>query len=385
MTNTYLTEEAARRLRHGVPWVPKDGIASIEGAPHPGEPVLLKDDKGMALGLADVDLEASLAIRRIGLPEEPAEGIIQRHLRRALERRSQLVDDPRFCRMVNDDGDGLPGLVIDRFDAHYVVQTLTRAMDTRVQEIARSLVEVMNARSVLLRNDGPRRAQLGLERQRPHVLHGSPPRWSRVLEMGARFTVDLYSGRNTGYFYEQREVRRVVGRLAQGARVLDASCFVGGLFVHAGLHGARSVLAFEADEDTAELARENAEANGLMGRVQVERAEIFQALEGLRQAFDLVLLDPPELPVTEPSAADPFVRLVRLAVRATRHGGRLVVIGYHPPLPTNGDLDERIALACELENRFAVRLARPGLPPDFPTVVGAPGAETMSAVALELS
>jgi 23S rRNA (cytosine1962-C5)-methyltransferase len=331
-----------------------------------------------------VDLESSFAVRRLGLPEEQADGIIQRHLRHALERRASLVEDPRYCRIVNDDGDGLPGLVIDRFDTHYVVQTFTRAMDTRVEEIARSLVQVMGARSILLRNDTPRRVQLGLPRGRPHVLYGAPPRWSRVLELGARFTVDLYSGLNTGFFYDQREVRRVVMRLAQGARVLDPCCFVGGLFVHAGLHGARRILAFETNEDAAELARENAEANGLMGRVQVERADAFAALEGLHEPFDLVLLDSPDLPAGEISAADPFVRLVRLCVRATRHGGRLLVTGYHPPLPP-GELDERVALACELEGRLAFRLARPGLPPDFPTVLGSPGAEYMSAVALELS
>jgi 23S rRNA (cytosine1962-C5)-methyltransferase len=384
LTSTYLTDEAARRLRHGVPWIPKDGIASIDGAPNPGEPVVLKDAQGHTLGLADVDLESSFAVRRLGLPEEAAEGIIQRHLRHALERRALLVDDPRFCRMVNDDGDGLPGLVIDRYDTHYVVQTFTRAMDARVQEISRSLVEVMNARSVLLRNDSLRRGQLGLKRERSHVMHGTPPRWSRVLEMGARFTVDLYSGRNTGYFYDHRDVRKVIARLSQGARVLDVCGFVGGLFVHAGLHGAKSILAFESDEDAAELARENAEANGLMSRTRVEHADAHGALEQVQDKHDLVLLDAPELPAVDPSPADPFVKLVRGAVRATRHGGRLIVIGYHPPLPER-DLDERIALACELESRFAVRLARPGLPADFPTVVGSPGAEYMTALALELS
>jgi 23S rRNA (cytosine1962-C5)-methyltransferase len=202
--------------------------------------------------------------------------------------------------------------------------------------------------------------------------------------MGARFTVDLYSGRNTGYFYDHRDIRRVIARLSQGARVLDVCGFVGGLFVHAGLHGAKSILAFEADEDAAELARENAEANGLMSRTRVEHADAFGALESVRDRHDLVLLDSPELPAGNPTAGDPFVKLVRKAVNATRHGGRLIVTGYHPPLPY-GDLDERIALACELENRFAVRLARPGLPADYPTVVGSPGAEYMTALAIELS
>ncbi len=96
------------------------------------------------------------AVRRLGLPEESAEGLIPRHVRHALERRARLVDDPRFCRLVNDDGDGLPGLIVDRYDTHFVIQTLTRAMDARIEELTRAIVEVAGAGSVLLRNDSPR-------------------------------------------------------------------------------------------------------------------------------------------------------------------------------------------------------------------------------------
>ena len=163
----------------------------MDGTPAFGEPVQLRDEEGRLLGLADLDLESSFPVRRLGLPEETAEGLIPRHLRRAYERRARLVDDPRYCRLVNDDGDGLPGLTIDRYDTHFVVQSFSRAMDARVQEISRALVEVAGAHSVLLRNDSPRRKTLGLPAQRPHVLYGAPPRWCRMLELGARFTVDL--------------------------------------------------------------------------------------------------------------------------------------------------------------------------------------------------
>src|SRR5207245_950304 len=107
------------------------------------------------------------------------DALLPRSLRRALERRALFVQNPRFCRLVNDDGDALPGLVIDRYDSHYVVQTTTRAMDARLDEIARTLTELTAAESVLLRNDDPRRRPLGLEVARgPHVLRGKPPRWT---------------------------------------------------------------------------------------------------------------------------------------------------------------------------------------------------------------
>lgn len=384
MLSTYLNEDAARRLRHGIPFVYRDEIARLEGVPVFGEPVMLRDEKGEALGVGDVDLESSWAIRRLGLPEEAPEGIIQRHLRQAVERRAMLVQDPRYCRVVNDDGDALPGLIVDRYEAHFVVQTLTRAMDARVEEISRSLVEVMGARSILLRNDSPRRAQMKLPLRRPHALYGTPPRWSRVLELGARFTADLFSGRGTGYSYDLRGVRRVVRRISQGARVLDVRCDVGGLFVHAGLGGAKRILAFDPSDDTVEMARENADANGLQGKVWVERADPMALLEDMHERFDLVLLDAldsmdPKLP-----AEEGFVQLVQLCMRNTRHGGRLLVAGYHPPLPV-GQFDDLVARAAELEGRAAIRTARPGLPSDYPTVLGAPGADYLSAVAIEVS
>ena len=379
MVSTYLSREAARKLKHGAPWVRREDIVSIDGTPSAGEAVQLRDEEGLLLGLADVDLESSFAVRRLGLPEETAEGLIPRHVRRAFERRARMVEDPRFCRVINDDGDALPGLIVDRYGTHLVVQTLTRAMDARTQEIARALVEVGGAESVLLRNDTSRREQLGLPVQRPHALYGNPPRWTRVLEMGARFTVDLTYGSGVGYPYDQRDLRRFLARLSQGARVLDPSCHVGGLFVHAGLHGARSILAFESDADTADLARENGEANGLQGRLQVEQAEADVALREVQDTFDLVLLDTPEA-----GSSEGFVTHVRQGLRATRHGGHLLVIGYTPPLP-HGEFDDLVAVACEQEGRMGFRFARIGLPPDHPTLVGFPGTDYLCALAIEAS
>ncbi len=379
MVNTYLSREAARRMKHGAPWVRREDIVSMEGTPSVGEAVQLRDEDGQPLGLADVDLESSYAVRRLGMPDETLEGLIPRHVRHAFERRARMVDDPRFCRVINDDGDALPGLIVDRYDTHLVVQTLTRAMDTRAQEIARALAEVGGAESVLLRNDTSRRRQLGLPVQRPHALYGNPPRWTRVLELGARFTVDLTYGPGVGYPYDQRELRRFISRMSQGARVLDPSCHVGGLFVHAGRTGARSILAFDSDADTADLARENGEANGLLGRLQVERGDALAVLRGLHDTFDLVLLDTPEATTSEA-----FVEQVRLGLRVTRHGGYLLIVGYHPPLPPAG-FDDLVAEACDQEGRMGFRFARLGLPPDHPTLVGFPGTDYLSGIALEVS
>ncbi|MGQ0506696.1 MAG: class I SAM-dependent rRNA methyltransferase [Myxococcaceae bacterium] len=379
MLSTYLTDEAARRLRQGMPWVFRDEIVRMDGMPEAGEPVHMMDERGESLGLGDVDLEASLAIRRLGLLEETPDGLIPRQIRRALQRRAVFVQDPRYCRIVNDDGDGMPGLIVDRYDQHYVLQTSTRAMDSRVDEISRALIEVMDPRSILLRNDSARREALGLPAQRPHVLFGTPPRWTRLLELSTRITVDLTLGLGTGFSYEQRQVRRLVRRMAHEARVLDVCCGLGASTVHAGLGGAQSILSFEQDPDALDLARENSEINGLVGRGQILEGDAQTALSRGEENFDLVLFDPKALEL----GIDEFTELLRSAIRMTRRGGRMIVSGYHPPLP-QGSLDAIVAEACEAERRLALRLARPSLPADFPMAIGSPTGEPFSAMALEL-
>jgi len=384
MHTARVNAEAARRLKHGQTWVRPEDLLGVDGPLPAGEPVQVVDPEGHSLGLADVDLEARVPVRRIGLPDDAPEGLLPRQLRRAMGRRAATMDDPRFCRLVHDEGDALPGLAVDRYGDHFSVQTSTRAMDARAPEIARALVEVAQARSVLLRNDGAWRPAAGLKPGGPHALFGTPPRWTRVLERGARYSVDLLEGPGTGFPYDQRTLRRRVGQLAHGARVLNPACGMGSLFVPAGLQGARSILACDANRDAVDLARENVEANGLLARAEVERADPLECLRARREPYDLVVLAAPELPLGKAMEEDAFVLLVRLCARATRHGGRMVIAGYHPPLP-QGDFDARVALGCEQSGRVAYRLSRIGLPLDFPTVLGSPGAEYMSAVAVELS
>jgi 23S rRNA (cytosine1962-C5)-methyltransferase len=293
------------------------------------------------------------------------------------------MQEVRYCRLANAAGAGLPGLLVDRYDGHYIVQPLTRAMEARAQEVGRSLREVMDASSVLLRTDGALRARTALPAGAPRALLGSPPRWARLLELGARLTFDLLHGGEVGYPYDERELKRLIARVSFGAHVFEVNCRVGGLFVQAGLHGAKQIFATTESADQAELAEENAEANGLWGRTRVSVATPQAALEGLRSTFDLVLFRVPELGATE-DRGEALLRLVRGAVRATRHGGQLVLAATSDTLPTHG-FEDAIAVACELEGRLAHVLERPGMPADFPLVLGSPSAVTLNAAALELS
>lgn len=373
-----LTEEAAKRLRHGVTWARREDVLEVSGRLEPGTPVRLCAPNGEVIALGDVDLESPAAVRRLALPDEDPMGIIPRHLRFALQRRLGLVDDPRYCRLVHDDADGLPGLLIDRYDRHYVMQATTRAMEARAHSVARMLTDLTQADSVLLRSDGPGRHAAGLEMGRPQVLLGTPPRWTRVLELGARITTDLFEGRSLGYPYVMREARRMLLRLSSGASVLDVRSGIGHLFVHAARAGARQVLAFTGDEDELELARENIEANGLINHVSVHRGEAPEVLGSVDHRFDLVLVDARDFQQEE------LLRLLRPAMRLTRVGGRLVVGASHPAIAAE-QLVPLLADACEQERRSCVRLVQRSAPPDFPGLLSGSYGDAFSALALEVN
>lgn len=382
MPHTNLSHEGVRHLMRGAPQLRREDVLEIEGSPEPGELVELRGPDGEVLGFGDIEEDGPVAIRRIGQLHDSAEGLVPRQLRRALARRAQVVDDPRYCRVVNDEGDGLPGLVIDRFDTHFSLQTMTRAMDARIEEITRTLVEIAGARSVMLRNDSAVRLQGGLSVDRSRVLYGAPARWIRIQELGARLTVDLHQGAGTSYTYAMHEVRRTVGRLARDARVLDPSCFLGGTIIQAGMHGARQIFAYAEDPDTVDLARENVDANGVLNRAIVEEASPIDALRAVRDTFDLVLLHAPSSAVGQDRWSRQFGDLVRLSLRSTRHGGRLVIAAPDVALGSK-PLESHVVEQCELEGRAAYRLLRPAAPADFPAVAGAP--EALASVVLEIT
>jgi 23S rRNA (cytosine1962-C5)-methyltransferase len=326
-----------------------------------------------------VDLEAPLAVRRLGLPHEEAEGLLQRHLREAMSRRARWFSDPRHCRLVNDEGDALPGLVIDRYDSHYLVQPLSRAMEARAPEIARSLQEMLGAHSVLLRTDGPLRNRAQLAPARPRVLLGSPPRWGRILDEGARMTFDLFEGQPPGYPYDERELRRLLARASYNSSVLELNCRLGGLFVHAGLHGAKRILATTASFEDAELARENAEANGLMSRAAVRVEEPLTTLSTPGQKFDLVLFRIPSTGVAPEALAD----VLRRAVRTVRRGGIFIPCLSAEAAPQRS-FEETLARACQAEDRVPYLIKRPSVPADFPRVLGSSSSVFLDALVLEV-
>lgn len=294
-----LKRHEERRLRAGHLWVfsnEVDVAATPLTAFAPGQGVEIQDHQGRPLGTGYVNPHSLICARLVSRDRRHPFGpsLIVHRLKVALSLRQRLFDGP-YYRLVYGESDGLPGLIVDRYGEVLVAQITTAGMEALLEEIVAALNRVLRPQAVLLRNDSPVRELEGLPLYRRAAL-GEPPQEVEVVEDGARFLAPLAEGQKTGWFYDQRDNRRWLPRLARGARVLDLFSYVGAWGVRAALCGAESVLCVDESARAVDYVARNAVRNGVEGRLQARRGDAFEVLKALREArerFDLVVVDPP--------------------------------------------------------------------------------------------
>jgi 23S rRNA (cytosine1962-C5)-methyltransferase len=287
-----------KRAEQGHPWVYSNEIqmtATVKALP-PGSVVRLIAASGKPLGVATFNPHALVAARI--LDRDPARVIDRTFLAARLDAavvlRRRLYAEP-FYRLVHAEADDLSGLVIDRFGDVVVVQLNSAGMARLESEIIAAVGAVLAPRAVVLRNEGAGRKLEGLSEE-VRLVEGSVDGPTELVENGVRFFADVRGGQKTGWFYDQRENRRVVASLAKDRRILDAYCFAGGFAVTAAAAGAREVMAIDRSEPALALAARAAAVNGVASRCRFKRAEAFAELEQLATAgerFDIVVADPP--------------------------------------------------------------------------------------------
>jgi 23S rRNA (cytosine1962-C5)-methyltransferase len=289
-----VTRRGEERILRGHPWVFRSDVARAEGA-EPGSIVEVRNRRGQPLGFAFHSTTSEIQIRMISREARgkalPATFLMDR-LRAALRYRESVAPGVTTLRLVHAEGDGLPSIIVDRYGDVLVVQTLSQAAERLKSELVAALVELLQPRGILERNDPRVRLLEGLE-QRVGLLHGEVPERLLVEINGISLDVDPWKGQKTGLFLDQRENYLAARGYARG-RVLDAFAYQGGFGLTAA-SAASEVLALDVSEDAMARLRENAARNGL---TQV-RAEVGNAFDALReldqqgQKFDLVVLDPP--------------------------------------------------------------------------------------------
>jgi 23S rRNA (cytosine1962-C5)-methyltransferase len=367
MDPIYLKRDEDRRVRRGHPWVYSNEVdverSPLKGAT-PGARVRVCDARGHVVGIADLSPASLVAARMLTRAPALEDGFLESRLTRALAFRERVFDAPHY-RWVYGEGDGLPGLVIDRYGDAVVIQTSTWGMEGRLDEIVAAVDALVSPRTVIVKNDAAGRSPEGLPAY-VNVRRGDPA--AEVLEHGARFAVDLATGQKTGWFFDQRDNRGRFAPLYRGARVLDLYSYVGAWSVLAARRGARRVVAVDASQAAIDAVGENAARNGVAGIVEAVRSDAKDVLDRGTDAFDVVVLDPPALirRRKDLKAGRALYRHLNAgAIAATAPSGLLVSCSCSSALDAETHLADLRAAARHTRRDIAI-VGRGGLPPDHP-------------------
>lgn len=330
-----LTQGRERPLLGGHPWVFSGAVHRLEGHPQDGDEidVIAADGSFVARGLYNSKSQIRVRLFTWDPAERIDEAFLAVRLDHALafRRLLGLMDPEGGCRLVFSEGDGLSGLVVDRYRDLLSVQLTSLALAGRCELILDLLEARLRPRGILLRTEKGVLEEEGLE-ARDGVLRGTAPEEPiPLVENGLTFLADLRTGQKTGYFLDQRENRRAVAELARGRRIADLFCYTGGFTLPFLRAGAASVVGVDTSATALDLALRNARANGLDdGRVSFEAVDAFRWLEGSAQAgegFGMIVLDPPRFARSTrgvSGALRGYRRLNELAVRCLDPGGILV-------------------------------------------------------------
>ena len=294
-----LRKDEDRRLRAGHVWVYSNEV-DVAATPlrefQPGQPVMIQASNGKFLGTGYINPNVLLCARLISRdPEHPlSPSLLVHRLNVALSLRERLYDQP-FYRLVYGEGDGLPGLIVDRYGDLCVAQITTAGMERLKDDILAALQKVLKPAAVLWRNDSPTRELEGLERYVADAA-GVVPDAVEIEEDGLRFQAAPRTGQKTGWFYDQRDNRARLDRYVQGRRVLDVFSYTGAWGIRAAARGAREVLCVDSSTAALEQLATNAALNRVGDRVYTRQGDAFEVLKALREArerFDVVVVDPP--------------------------------------------------------------------------------------------
>lgn len=380
------------RIFQGHDWVYGSEVRKVFGNPRPGDVVALKDGRDRYLGSAMYNPQSQIVARRFSRRKQDLDReFFVRRLGQSIALRERLMPGESLLRLVWSESDGLPGLIVDRYQDVLVVQTLTVAMWQRVKLITNILGDLMQPRAVIVRNDSPMLAAEGLE-QEVYVAMGEEPQPFEVQGRGLRFLVDLQTGQKTGLYLDQLQNYMEVARWAKGRRVLDCFSNQGGFALACARAGALSVTAVDVSEDAISSVRRNAELNGVKIDAVADNAfdflkkEANEVRNGGEPKWDLIVLDPPSFTRSKKSLHDAMRGYKEIHLRAMKMlpvGGILSTFccSHH----ASAELFRESIGEAAVDAPATLRLLQThGQSPDHPVLLNLPETEYLKGFSFEL-
>jgi 23S rRNA (cytosine1962-C5)-methyltransferase len=389
------------RILHGHDWVFSSEVLKVFGKPEDGDVISLKDGKDRLLGSAMYNSKSQIVARRFSRRKQELDlDFFKRRIAQAAEYRTRRGIDPKLCRVVWSESDGLPGLIVDRYGDHFVMQTVTLAMDMRKDLIADAIessasIPLASAPGatqrhalpcIIERNDAPVRKAEGLELH-TDILRGDASSQIEIEIQGVRFEIDVLHGQKTGFYLDQKHNYAIVAEFATGRRVLDCFTNQGAFALTCASAGAADVTGIEESSENIAGAKRNAERNDL--KVRWIEQDVFQFLRAAEKAeaqYDLIVLDPPSFTKTRSGLRDALRGYRELHMRAFKllsKNGLLATFSCSHHV-SDAAFSQTIADALVDARRSARRLRRFEQAPDHPVLPTIPETEYFKGFLLEM-
>lgn len=379
-------------MRNFHPWIFSGAIASIEGSVASGDVVDVHDAAGdfLARGFFSADSQIRCRLLTWHLEDVDRE-FFRRKLTAAFAARTLcLPPNTDAYRVVNGEGDGLPGLIVDRYAEVAVLQCNTIGIDRRKHEIAELLHEILDVSGVWERTQSRMRHEEGLPpagSSGARLTGGFAVGTVAIVENGYRFEVDIREGQKTGFYLDQRENRQWVKELATGKQVLNCFAYTGAFSVYAAAGGAARVVTVESSAAALEQSKRHFLANQLpCAQEDFVLADVFAFLRATRQNFDFIILDPPAFAHHQREAqmaARAYKDVNLQAIKRLNSGGLLLSCSCSQPV--SPDLLQKILFSAAADARRHVRIiGQRGHPADHPISVFHPQGRYLQAWLLHI-
>ncbi len=322
-------------LANGHAWIFSGALQQPPRWIEAGGLVDVKSSKGQFVARGYYNPQTDIAIRILtrNLEEAIDADFVRDRVRRAVElRRVFRPEQTNAYRLIHSEGDGLPGLVVDRFADILVMQIHTAGMERLRPLLIEALLQETCVNGILLRNDSMSRRREGLEVEEPVTVTGEVPEHIIIHENGVQFLVDPWQGQKTGFFLDQRDKRESLRKYVHAKRVLNCFSYTGGFSLYAVLTSKdTTVTSVDISGPAIEASRKNFELNELNpDDYEFRVADVFSYLEEAAEhgeQFDVVVLDPPAFAKTQSTrnnALKAYRRLNTLGMQVLRPGGILL-------------------------------------------------------------
>jgi 23S rRNA (cytosine1962-C5)-methyltransferase len=354
-------KEKSLLRRH--PWIYATAVAQVTGRPESGETVRVLGADGRVLARAAFSPASAIRARAWTFDADEAvdAALIAARVRAAVARRDALRGESDALRLVFGEADALPGCVVDRYGDRLVVQFLAAGVERWRDAIVEALVESTGCASVYERSDAAAREREGLP-AREGPIRGDVPAPVSIVEHGVRYRVDIVAGHKTGFYIDQRDNRALVGRWAEGRRVLNCFCYTGGFTLAARRGGAVEATSIDSSAEALALAAGNERDNGFDAPSTWMQANVFDALKSMLAAgrtFDLIVLDPPKFAPSAQHvdrAARAYKEINLKALRLLAPGGLLFTFSCSGAITV--DLFQKIVAGAVFDARVDAQMLR---------------------------